>query len=170
MKQATLIEIAESCKINRSTAYHWAVKAGKKISSIGRKLAAAGPHNPAVFNEDELICILGENYVKITPTKPDIASSEIGQKDSLQMQQKDSLQMQQKDSLQMQQRTKPTLDQKLKISELIVRMMELSERTRPNMQLDYHLNIAKKRLSGLAANDKYTPAMNLLEAPNNEEE
>ena len=153
MKQATIIEIAESCKVTRNTAWRWAKKAGVKISSIKRKLAEATPHRPAIFNEDELICILSDNYVKIKPTPVDVESVVTKETNSLS-----------------QKRQSLTLDQRIKIAELIVRMMELSERTRPNMQLDYHLNIAKKRLSGLAANDKYTPAMNLLEAPNNEEE
>ncbi len=200
MKQATLVEIAESCKVTRSTVWSWAKKASKKISSIKNKLANAKPHHPAVFNEDEIVCIVGahleimgdfteaalQDPIKKTPQDPmeklhrirctfdGIPASTFDgipankTNDSLQIQQRDSLQNETNNLLQKKQSL--TIDQKIKIAELVVEVAKLSEQTRPGMQLDYHLNIAKKRLSGLAANNKYTPALNLLEAPNNEEE
>ena len=160
MKQATLVEIAESCKVTRGAARHWAIKAGEKISSIKRKLTEARPYHPAVFNEDEIVCIVGahlEIMGNLTEaTLQDPRNNSIGSSQEV-----DGIPAN---------KTTLALEQKLKIAELIVRLAELSERTRSSMPLDYHLNIAKKRLSGLAANNKYTPALNLLEAPNNEEE
>ena len=156
MDQATLDEIAESCKVTKKTAYNWAVKAGKKISSIKRRLEEAGHGKHAIFSKDEVVCILTEGNAGLGM----LAEEKLGKK----------LPQNNNELEKKLPQARPTFDQKLKISELIVRMMELSERTTPGMPFDYHLNIAKKRLSGLAANNKYTPAMNLLEAPNNEEE
>ena len=156
MKQATLVEIAESCKVTRFTTYKWAVKAGKKISSIKNKLANAKPHHPAVFNEDEIVCIVGSHLEIMGDFTEASLNSDSSQSTRKVVPNDTNVQL--------------SLEQKLKITELIVRLAELSERTRSSMPLDYHLNLAKKRLSGLSVNDKYTPAMNLLEAPNNEEE
>ena len=167
MKQATLIEIAESCKVTKPTVWRWAKKAGTKISSIERKLKNAVPRKPALFNADEIVCIISEGNESFGMLAGNSLSSNLTN-DSLQNETNDSLQNETNNLLQKKQSL--TIDQKIKIAELVVEVAKLSEQTRPGMQLDYHLNIAKKRLSGLAANNKYTPALNLLEAPNNEEE
>lgn len=64
----------------------------------------------------------------------------------------------------------PTLDQKLKAAEVILGYAELFNRTTSGASADYCLNWAKKRLSGKNNGNRYTPIMNLLEAPNNEGE
>ncbi len=148
MRQATLVEIAESCNISRKTAWDWATKAGKKISSIKRKLADAGPYKPALFNEDELICILGENYVKIQPTRADV-------EDFVTKETNNSLQKKQT----------PDIRLTLEIVHEVRKLAELFERTTPGASADYCLNWAKKRLSGKNNGDSYTPVMNLLETP-----
>ena len=160
MDQATLDEIAESCKVTKKTAYTRAVKAGKKISSIKSKLTKANPHKPAVFNKDEIVCILTEGNAGLGM----LAEEKLNAKSALRLNPNLGLPLSESRV------TKPSLDQKMAVIHEVRKLAELSERTTPGMPFDYHLNIAKKRLSGLAANNKYTPAMNLLEAPNNEEE
>ncbi len=148
MKQATLVDIAESCKETRRTVYNWATKAGKKISSIKGKLNNAKPYNPAIFNKDEIVCILTEGNAGLGM----LTEEKLLEKSS-----KDSGKNYQS----------PTLDQQLKVVELTVRMAELFEHTTSGASADYCLNWAKKRLSGKNNGDSYTPIMNLLEAPDN---
>ena len=165
MKQATLIEIAESCKVTYVTVYHWAKKAGKKITSINHKLKNAKKDHPAVFNEDEIVCIVGAHleimgdFTEATLQDPRNSIGSDGKKIPTDSKENTYRSV-----------TKPSLDQKMAVVHEVRKLAKLSERTTPGMPFDYHLNIAKKRLSGLAANNKYTPIMNLLEAPNNEEE
>ena len=173
MKQATLKEIAESCKVTYHKVYHWAIKAGEKISSIQRKLTAANPRNPAVFNEDEIICIVG-SHLEIMGDFTAASFSSNPNHGSFGSEVK-NLNESRKDIIQLEKSSKdsgknyqsPTLDQQLKVVELTVRMAELFEHTTSGASADYCLNWAKKRLSGKNNGDSYTPIMNLLEAPDN---
>ena len=194
MKQATLVEIAESCKVTRGAAQHWAMKAGEKISSIKRKLAEARPYHPAIFNEDEIVCIVGAHleimgdFTEATLQDPiektlqdpiDVESVVTKETNSLLQKRQSS-----RDSLQNETNgnpniglplsesrvTKPSLENKIEIMKLVMDAARLFKETTPGASADYCLNWAKKRLSGRNNGNSYTPIMNLLEAPNNEEE
>ncbi|KKL09054.1 hypothetical protein LCGC14_2569720 [marine sediment metagenome] len=66
--------------------------------------------------------------------------------------------------------TQPSLENKIEIMKLVMDAARLFKETTPGASADYCLNWAKKRLSGKNNGNSYTPIMNLLEAPNNEEE
>ena len=164
MKQATLVDIAESCKVARNTAWRWATKAGVKISSIKNKWANAKRDHPAVFNKDEIVCILTEGDAGLGMLAEENLNK-IDSKIDSKMDSNPTLVKSSKDSGKNYQ--SPTLDQQLKVVELTVRMAELFEHTTSGASADYCLNWAKKRLSGKNNGDSYTPIMNLLEAPDN---
>jgi len=178
MKQATLVEIAESCKVTRGAAQHWAIKAGEKISSIKRKLAEARPYHPAIFNEDEIVCIVGahleimgdfteatlQDPIEKTPQDPMEKLRQILLKNSIGSDGKKIPTDSEENAYGFV--TKPSLDQKMAVIHEVRKLAELFERTTPGASADYCLNWAKKRLSGRGNGDKYQPTMNLIEQDN----
>ncbi len=151
--EATLADIALSVKTPRQTVYHWAVKAGKKISPIKRKLGAGSPHSPAVFTTDEIASILTEGNAGLGT----LAEEKLNAKSALSLNAKSAL-------------TELTFNQKVELVKLTLQAAELFERTTPGASADYCLNWAKKRLSGRGNGDKYQPTMNLIEQDNPGEE
>ncbi len=152
--EATLSDIALSVKTPRQTVYHWAVKAGKKISPIKRKLGAGSPHSPAVFTTDEIASILTEGNAGLGM----LAEEKLNAKSAPSLNPKLGLSLNPKLGL--------TFDQKVELVKLTLQAAELFERTTPGASADYCLNWAKKRLSGRGNGDKYQPTMNLIEQDN----